>query len=86
MRRIIYDPKPGIFDLEDDFITNIPIGEKLPPLVRWPNSIGLRVWKYFLFGRYKTNHHRVIIVLNAFSQEEIDRELLLLVEDAEIYT
>lgn len=74
--KIIYNPENGKFDVEDSFLTNALKGTGEPP----PDE----QWEYYLWGRYRSNHHKVLIVLTGDSKEEIDRRLEDLVKGVEI--
>jgi hypothetical protein len=72
-----YNPEPGKFDIQDKFLTNIPAGQSRPPYNQ--------PWEYILWGRHKSNKHRVQIVLIGNTKREVDSRLFDLAEKAEIY-
>lgn len=72
----VYNPEGGRFDVENEFLANIPNGMSRPPLGK--------PWEYILLGRYKSNHHRVLITLRGSSKKEVDELFMRLVDGAEI--
>ena len=77
MKRTHYNPRPGIFDIQDFFLTNIRTGYEEPPVDEG--------WFYILWGRFKSNRRQVLIVLTGDTEEEVNNKLRGLAEKAEIY-
>ncbi len=72
-----YNPEPGVFDIQDEFLTNIPTGCRKPPVGE--------PWTYYVWGRYKSNQRRVLLVLIGNTKKEVNNQLLELADAGEVY-
>lgn len=76
MLKMHYDPKPGIFDIEDDFLSSAS------PLTGEPADG--QPWEYILWGRFKSNHRKALIVLTGDTESEVICKLVKFAAKSEI--